>query len=79
VLFGPSDHQLGLLAILQIWRDLFLGVSLAFIIICDDAGGRGKVVSLEQRCWSGGRDEAASQGLGSADPNGKPSSISTSL
>jgi uncharacterized membrane protein len=39
---------LGLLVVLQIWRDLFLGVSLAF------AGGRGEVVSMEQGCWSGG-------------------------
>jgi hypothetical protein len=48
VLFGPSDRRLGLFAVLQIWRDMFLGVSLAY------ADGRGKVVSLEQGCWSGG-------------------------
>jgi hypothetical protein len=40
------NWQLGLLAILQIWQDLFLGVSLAY------AGGRGEVVSLERGCWS---------------------------
>jgi hypothetical protein len=50
VLFGPSDWQLGLLAVLQIWRDLFLGVSPTY------AGGRGEMVSLERGCWSrGGR------------------------
>jgi hypothetical protein len=48
VLFDPSDRQLGLLAILQIWRDLFLGVSLAY------AGGWGKMISPERGCWSGG-------------------------
>jgi hypothetical protein len=48
VLFGSSDRQLGLLVVLHIWRDLFLGVSLAF------ADGWGEVVSLEQGCWSGG-------------------------
>jgi hypothetical protein len=48
VLVDISDRQLGLLVVLQIWRDLFLGVSLAF------ADGRGEVVSLEQRYWSGG-------------------------
>jgi hypothetical protein len=42
VLVDPSDRHLGLLAILHIRRDLFLGVPLAF------SGGRGKVVSLEQ-------------------------------
>jgi hypothetical protein len=28
-----EDRQLGLLTFLQIWRDLFLGVSLAFVVI----------------------------------------------
>jgi hypothetical protein len=41
VLVELLDRQLGLLAGLQIWRDLFLVVSLAF------AGDRGEVVSLE--------------------------------
>jgi hypothetical protein len=45
VLFDFSDRQLGLLAVLRNWRDLFLGESLAF------AGGRGEMVSLEQGCW----------------------------
>jgi hypothetical protein len=48
VFVDPSDRQLGLLVVLQIWRDLFLVVSLAF------AGGRGEVISLEQGCWSRG-------------------------
>jgi hypothetical protein len=48
VLFGSSDRQLGLLVILQIWRDLFLGLSLSY------AGGRGEVVSLERGYWSEG-------------------------
>jgi hypothetical protein len=30
VLLDPSDRQHGLLAVLQIWRDLFLDVSLSF-------------------------------------------------
>jgi hypothetical protein len=52
VLFGPSDGQLSLLAILQIWRDTFLGLSLAY------AGGWGEVVSLERGCWSRGGGSA---------------------
>jgi hypothetical protein len=48
VLVDPSYRQLDLLVVLQIWRDLFLGVSLAF------AGGRGEMVSLERECWSEG-------------------------
>jgi hypothetical protein len=42
----PSDRQLGLLASLQIWRDMFLG-ALAY------AGCQGEMVSLERECWSG--------------------------
>jgi hypothetical protein len=42
VLVDLSDWQFGLLAVLQNWRDMFLGVSLAF------ASGRGEMVSLEQ-------------------------------
>jgi hypothetical protein len=52
VLFGPSDRQLDLLAVLQIWQDLFLGMLLAY------AGGRGKVVLLERGCWSRGGGSA---------------------
>jgi hypothetical protein len=51
VLTGPSDRQLGLLAGFHIWRDQFLGVSLAFVVICDGTGGQGKVVLLERGCW----------------------------
>ena len=55
MLVGLSDQQLGLLVVPQIWRDPFLVVSLAFVVIRDDdAGGRGEVVLLEQGCWSGG-------------------------
>jgi hypothetical protein len=43
---------LGFLVVLQIWRDLFLSVSLAY------AGGRGEVVSLERGCWSEGGGSA---------------------
>jgi hypothetical protein len=54
VLVDLLDQQLGLLAVLQIWRDLFLDVSLAFVVIHDRAGGRGEVDALERGCWSGG-------------------------
>jgi hypothetical protein len=54
VLTDPSDQQLGLLTGLQIWRDQLLGISLVFVVIRDDAGGRGEVVLLERGCWSGG-------------------------
>jgi hypothetical protein len=54
VLIGPSDRQLGLLAGLQIWRDQFLGMSLAFMVIRDGAGGRVEVVLLERGCLFGG-------------------------
>jgi hypothetical protein len=37
VLVISSDRQLGLLGALQIWRDLFLDVSLAFIVFHDGA------------------------------------------
>jgi hypothetical protein len=47
------DRQFGLLTFLQIWLDLFLGVSLAFIFIHDGTRGRGEVDSLERGCWSG--------------------------
>jgi hypothetical protein len=50
VLFSPSDRYLGLLVILQIWRDHFLGVSLAFVVFGNNDGGRGEVFFLEQRC-----------------------------
>jgi hypothetical protein len=42
------------LAALQIWRDLFLDGSLAFIVFHDDAGDRGEVDALERVSWSGG-------------------------
>jgi hypothetical protein len=42
VLTDLSDRQLGLLAALQIWRELFLDVSLAF------SCGTGEVVFLER-------------------------------
>jgi hypothetical protein len=42
VLFDPLDRQLDLLVVLQIWRDLFVGVLLAFDVIRDDdVPGRG--------------------------------------
>jgi hypothetical protein len=41
------EAQLGLLAGVQIWRDQFFDMSLAFIIIRDDVGSWGDVVSLE--------------------------------
>jgi hypothetical protein len=54
VLVDLLGRQLGLLAILLISRDLFLDVSLAFVIMYDGARGRGEVDALEQGCWSGG-------------------------
>jgi hypothetical protein len=48
VLVEVLDRQLGVLAGLHIWRDMFLVVSLTF------AGGWGEVVSLEREYWSGG-------------------------
>jgi hypothetical protein len=54
VLVDLSDRQCGLLAVHQIWRELFLGVSLASIVSCGGAGGRGEVGALERGCWSGG-------------------------
>jgi hypothetical protein len=54
VLVELFDRQLGLVIILQIWRDLFLDMSLAFIVIDDSAGGQGEVDDLERECWSGG-------------------------
>jgi hypothetical protein len=51
----PSkDRQLNLLIVCQIWRDLFLGVSLAFVVIHGNAEGRDEVDALEQGGWSGG-------------------------
>jgi hypothetical protein len=47
VLVDLSGRQLGLLAVLQIWRDLFLDVSLAFVVVHDGTGDRGEVVLLE--------------------------------
>jgi hypothetical protein len=47
VLVDLSGRQVGLLTGLQIWRDLFLDVSLAFVVVHDGAGGRGEVVLLE--------------------------------
>jgi hypothetical protein len=44
VLVDLSDQRLGLLSVLQIWRGLFLDVSLAFVV------SQGEVVSLEQGC-----------------------------
>jgi hypothetical protein len=54
VLVDLSSRQLDLLAVLQIWRDPFLDVSLTSIIVHDGAGGRGEVDALEQGCWSRG-------------------------
>jgi hypothetical protein len=54
VLVDLLDRQLGLLAVLQIWRDLFLDVSLAFVVIHDNAWGRDEVDALERGCWSNG-------------------------
>jgi hypothetical protein len=42
VLIDRSDRQLGLLVILRIWRDQFLGVSPAFVVIHDGVGGRAR-------------------------------------
>jgi hypothetical protein len=42
VLVDPSDRWLGLLAFLLIWRDLFLCVSLVFVVIHIGAGGRAR-------------------------------------
>jgi hypothetical protein len=38
VLVDLSGWQLGFLALLQIQRDLFLEVSFAFVVFCNDAG-----------------------------------------
>jgi hypothetical protein len=54
VLVDPLDRQRGLLTVHQIWRDLFLDVSLVFVVIHGDAGGRDEVDALEQGCCSGG-------------------------
>lgn len=54
MLVDLSGRRLGLLVVLQIWRDLFLNVSLAFVVVHDGPGGQGEVVLLERRCWSGG-------------------------
>jgi hypothetical protein len=42
MLIDHSDRYLGLLIVLKIWRDRFIGVSLAFVVIHDDteAGAR---------------------------------------
>jgi hypothetical protein len=55
-LFDPSDRQYGLLVVHQIWQDLFLDVSLVFIVIHGGARGRGEVDTREQGCWSGAVD-----------------------
>jgi hypothetical protein len=47
VLVDLLGRQLGLLAILLISRDLFLDVSLAFIIVHDGVGDRDEVDALE--------------------------------
>jgi hypothetical protein len=47
VLVDLLDRQLGLLAVLQIWQDLFLNVSLAFVVTHDNARGWGEVDALE--------------------------------
>jgi hypothetical protein len=47
--------------LLQIWQDLFLDVSVAFVVIRGDAGGRGEMDALEQGCWSGGGGSIAVQ------------------
>jgi hypothetical protein len=48
VLVGPSDRQRDLLTVLQIYRDLFLDVSLASVVFCGGAVGRGEVGALEE-------------------------------
>jgi hypothetical protein len=50
----PSNQQLGLLVVHYIWRDLFLDVSLAFIVIHGGARGQGEVDALKQGGWFGG-------------------------
>jgi hypothetical protein len=45
--------ELGLLNVLRIRRDLFLGVSISFVVTRDECGDRSKVDLLERRCWSG--------------------------
>jgi hypothetical protein len=50
----PSEQQRDLLAVLQIWQDLFLDVSLVPVVIHGGAGGLGEVGALEHGCWSGG-------------------------
>jgi hypothetical protein len=40
VLVDASDQWLGILAFVQIWRDLFVDVSLPFVVIHDAAGAR---------------------------------------
>jgi hypothetical protein len=54
VLVDPLDQKHGLLAVLQIWRDLFLDVSLVPVVIHSGARGQGEVGALEHGCWSGG-------------------------
>jgi hypothetical protein len=39
VLVDLSDRQHCILVVLQIWRDQFLDVSLAFVVIRDGTGG----------------------------------------
>jgi hypothetical protein len=54
VLVDPLDRQRGLLAVLQIWQDLFVDVSLVHVVIHGGARGWGEVGALEHGCWSGG-------------------------
>jgi hypothetical protein len=52
VLVDHLDRQRGLLTVHQIWRDLFLYMSLASVVIYGTAGGQGKMDALERGCWS---------------------------
>jgi hypothetical protein len=50
VLVDLSDRQCGLLVVHQIWRDLFLDVSLTSVVSYGGAGGRDEVGALERGC-----------------------------
>jgi hypothetical protein len=54
VLVDHLDRLRGLLVVIQIWRDLFLDVSLVPVVIHGDAGSQDEVGALKHGCWSGG-------------------------
>jgi hypothetical protein len=58
MLVDLAGRRLGLLVALQILRDLFLDMSLAFVVAHDGAGDRGEVDALKQGCWFGGSEFA---------------------